>query len=344
MASKLRLPTFSTPVEDWIEHVHGYLATTTATSATKHSALVAALPTDVALQVSKALLTPTKDEEYDELRAELLKLYQRPDTEYIRNMQNLRLGDGQPSDLWRQMVRTTRRCRTTPPEYMLRELHLQKLPDEISLALTCAPADQTLEDYLRMADLACYRISNRRQPPTPSRCDNDAASSASSTWAASCNEVSASKQSVVPVRRYTSDFSVAPVRRCENSETSETRAPDSVPLTETAALSDQMHHLVAKVNRLLSDNSQALSPDTKCSENSGARARQNQITTENHALSDRVNHLSDQVERLLRGNSRASRPENRGNNSAVNGYCYYHNRFGDQAIRCREPCSYPGNE
>lgn len=53
----LHLPTFTSPIEDWLLHVEGVLITTDATEKQKHQALATALPTDVAMQVNKVILS-----------------------------------------------------------------------------------------------------------------------------------------------------------------------------------------------------------------------------------------------------------------------------------------------
>ncbi|KAK4884985.1 hypothetical protein RN001_001256 [Aquatica leii] len=72
-------------------------------------------------------------------------------------------------------------------------------------------------------------------------------------------------------------------------------------------------------------------------------------TTTIQALQAQVENLTKMVEQLCRGGERErsrydrwrsrsrSRSRKRQN---VQGYCFYHNRFGDKARRCEQPCTY----
>lgn len=256
---RLQLPTFSTPVEDWLVHVHGYLSGTQATSKQKHSALVGALPTDIALQVSNTITSPTADEEYSGLRKALLEIYKQPDSEYLRQLNNLALGVTKPSELWRSMQRLNNRCTTPIPEALLKEIHLQKLPQELAVALAVAPATQTITTYLQTADLAYYRLSLRAKGPSTTIRNTGGDPPGSSAWIP-INQVSVPE---CPARMYSDSVPSEVQISNDGDHITSVSAPNRSSVyssrktndqTEINALSNQVKQLTDKLNKLLSVN------------------------------------------------------------------------------------------
>ncbi|KAG0718661.1 Transposon TX1 uncharacterized protein [Chionoecetes opilio] len=126
----LQLPSFNHNVQDWLLHVQGYLANTSANDQQKFNTVVCALPTEVATLVQSTITSPPDSNKFADLKSALLDVYRRPDHHHLQELQTITLGDMRPSILWQQMQLINIRCNTSLPTAVLRSMFLQKLPWE----------------------------------------------------------------------------------------------------------------------------------------------------------------------------------------------------------------------
>ncbi|KAG7177103.1 hypothetical protein Hamer_G000332 [Homarus americanus] len=61
---RISIPTFNHNVEDWLSHVERSLIGSTATDLQKYTALICALPTDVATQVLEVISNPPAQDKF----------------------------------------------------------------------------------------------------------------------------------------------------------------------------------------------------------------------------------------------------------------------------------------
>ncbi|MPC53589.1 hypothetical protein E2C01_047489 [Portunus trituberculatus] len=117
-AEHLRLPSFHHNVQDWLSHVKAYLASTTASDQQKFSAVVGALPTEVASLVQDAITSPPSFDKFAALKKVLIGVYRQPD-HHLEELQSITLGDMRPSVLWQQMQLINVCCNTPLPKAVL---------------------------------------------------------------------------------------------------------------------------------------------------------------------------------------------------------------------------------
>lgn len=102
----------------------------------KYVALVCTLPTEVATQVSSVITNSPSDNKFAALRSGLQTRYQRSHDNLLQDLASVSLGDSTPARLWEELQRLNDRCPEKLPNDILRQLHRQKLPSEVHLALS----------------------------------------------------------------------------------------------------------------------------------------------------------------------------------------------------------------
>ncbi|KAG0697250.1 hypothetical protein GWK47_026367 [Chionoecetes opilio] len=71
---RLQLPSFNHNVQDWLLHVQGYLANTSANDQQKFNAVVCALPTEVATLVQSAITSPPDSNKFADLKCSVRRV------------------------------------------------------------------------------------------------------------------------------------------------------------------------------------------------------------------------------------------------------------------------------
>ncbi|KAG0727784.1 hypothetical protein GWK47_033906 [Chionoecetes opilio] len=89
---RLQLPSFHHNVQDWLLHVQGYLANTSANDQQKFNAVVCALPTEVATLLQSIITSPPDSSRFAALKSALLDVYRRPDHHHLQEMQTITWG------------------------------------------------------------------------------------------------------------------------------------------------------------------------------------------------------------------------------------------------------------
>ncbi|KAG0727287.1 hypothetical protein GWK47_034967 [Chionoecetes opilio] len=155
---RLKLPSFHHNVQDWLLHVQGYLANTSANDQQKFNAVVCALPTEVATLIQSTLTSPPDSSRFAALKSALLDVYRRPDQHHLQELYTMTLGDMRPSILWQLMQLIDIRCNMSLPTAVLRSMYIQKLPWEGATDLTYTLTSRIV--YL-------YGLQELRTSPTP---------------------------------------------------------------------------------------------------------------------------------------------------------------------------------
>ncbi|KAG0712247.1 hypothetical protein GWK47_018907 [Chionoecetes opilio] len=155
---RLQLPSFHHNVQDWLLHVQGYLANTSANDQQIFNAVVCVLPTEVAALVQSTITSPPDSNRFAALKSALLDVYRRPDHHHLQELQTITLGYRRPSIMWQQMQLINIRCNTSLPTAVLRSMFLQKLPWEEATDLTHALASRLSHPY---------GLQELRTSPTP---------------------------------------------------------------------------------------------------------------------------------------------------------------------------------
>ncbi|KAM7289137.1 uncharacterized protein ISCGN_029270 [Ixodes scapularis] len=137
----LRLPRFWTADPQlWFAQVESQFTTSHITSqAQRFHHVVAALPPETAVDIRDIILEPPTTNPYDTLKAELIK---RTSASEHRRLQQLltseELGDRTPSQLLRRLQQLLGERAATFDPALLRELFLQRLPNNLRMVLTSA--------------------------------------------------------------------------------------------------------------------------------------------------------------------------------------------------------------
>ncbi|CAN7978078.1 unnamed protein product [Ixodes persulcatus] len=137
----LRLPEFWTADPQlWFTQVESQFTTSHITSqAQRLHHVVAALPPETAADIRDIILEPPTTNPYDTLKAELIK---RTSASEHRGLQQLltseELGDRTPSQLLRRLQQLLGERAATFDPALLRELFLQRLPNNVRMVLTSA--------------------------------------------------------------------------------------------------------------------------------------------------------------------------------------------------------------
>ncbi|KAG0724090.1 hypothetical protein GWK47_041389 [Chionoecetes opilio] len=161
---RLQLPSFHHNVQDWLLHVQGYLANTSANDQQKFNAVVCALPTEVATLVQSTITSLPDSNRFAALKSALLNVYRIPDHHHLQELQTITLGDMRPSIMWQQMQLINIRCNTSLPTAVLRSMFLQKLPWETLRRINRS----VLQDYLELK-LHALRFAKSCNDWTPLR-------------------------------------------------------------------------------------------------------------------------------------------------------------------------------
>lgn len=151
----LKLPEFwPADSELWFLHIEAQFRRHRIASQTaKYDYVVSALsPTTTAL-IRDVLLTPPPDNPYDILKRELLR--RTTDSESRRIQQLLsseELGDRKPTELLRRMTLLLGGNSSSTDSKIVRELFLQRLPNQVRMILCASPAATSIEDLATTAD------------------------------------------------------------------------------------------------------------------------------------------------------------------------------------------------
>ena len=154
-AVSVKIPPFwPTDPEVWFAQVEAQFSTRNITSQrTRFDHVIAALAPEIATEIRDLLLSPPDDNPYYVLRTELIK--RTAASEQWRLQQLLtseELGDKKPSQLLRRMQQLLGDSTgPNPDNRFLRELFLQRLPNNVRMVLASA-GDMSLEDLAQLAD------------------------------------------------------------------------------------------------------------------------------------------------------------------------------------------------
>ncbi|KAG0424809.1 hypothetical protein HPB47_027984 [Ixodes persulcatus] len=189
----LRFPKFWTADPQlWFAQVESQFTTSHITSqAQRFHHVVAALPPETAVDFRDIILEPPTTNPYNTLKAELIK---RTSASEHRRLQQLltseELGDRTPSQLLRRLQQLLGERAATFDPALLRELFLQRLPNNVRIVLTSAsglalslhrkslllrPCNHICSVHrqtsllLKQRRVLFARISNKRSRPSPSK-------------------------------------------------------------------------------------------------------------------------------------------------------------------------------
>ena len=196
--------------EVWFAQVEAQFATRgISVEKTKFDYIVASLSPAIATEVRDLILTPPRETPYTTLKAELTK---RTADSAQRKLQQLltevELGDRKPTQLLRRM-RQLGGDRTE--DSFLRELFLQRLPNNVRMVLASSGADISLNSLANIADriveVSAPSIAAVQGPTTP------ALSTEMDSLRADMRRLQESVRSLSHQSRAPRRFSPSPVRR-----------------------------------------------------------------------------------------------------------------------------------
>ena len=156
-AVSVKLPPFwPTDPEVWFLQVEAQFSTRNITSQkTRFDHVISSLSPEIATEVRDILLKPPGEQPYDVLKTELIK---RTAASEQRKLQQLiggeELGDRKPTQLLRRMQQLMGDKLGSTPETtsFLRELFLQRLPNNVRMVLASADSSTELSKLAEMAD------------------------------------------------------------------------------------------------------------------------------------------------------------------------------------------------
>lgn len=137
----------------WFVQVESEFAIRRVTSQeTKYAYVVSALPPETALEVRDILLkSPKGDTPYDTLKAELIKRTSASEQRRLHQLLTAEeLGDRTPSQLLRRMRQLL--GDNTMEDNLLKQLFLQRLPNNVQLILAPTSGKSTVEELASVAD------------------------------------------------------------------------------------------------------------------------------------------------------------------------------------------------
>ncbi|KAM7285301.1 uncharacterized protein ISCGN_032253 [Ixodes scapularis] len=137
----LRLPQFWTADPQlWFAQVESQFTTSHITSqAQRFHHVVAALPPETAVDIRDIILEPPTTNPYDTLKAELIKRTSASEHQRLQQLlTSEELGDRTPSQLLRRLQQLLGERAATFDPALLRELFLQRLPNNVRMVLTSA--------------------------------------------------------------------------------------------------------------------------------------------------------------------------------------------------------------
>lgn len=162
-AVRLKLPPFWTKnAKVWFAQVEAQFQLHRITSqATKYLHVVSSLPAEVADELEDILAAAPTSNQYDNLKAAILTRKTASERSRLQHLLNMEeLGDQRPSQLLRRMRQLLGDATSDADTSLLRELFLQRLPNNMVVVLAAAE-DMPLE---RLADLA-DRVAEYSTPP-----------------------------------------------------------------------------------------------------------------------------------------------------------------------------------
>ncbi|CAN8013923.1 unnamed protein product, partial [Ixodes persulcatus] len=136
----LRLPKFWTADPQlWFAQVESQFTTSHIPSqAQRFHHVVAALPPETAVDIRDIILEPPTTNPYDTLKAELIKRTSASEHRRLQHLLTSELGDRTQSQLLRRLQQLLGERAATFDPALLRELFLQRLPNNVRMVLTSA--------------------------------------------------------------------------------------------------------------------------------------------------------------------------------------------------------------
>ena len=152
-ARGVRLPAYSSNIEDWLLHDAFLALLDRVTDKQKYGALIGALPTSIIPTVQHVLAKPPATGKYDALVTALKKRYIREDDKSnFQSILYITLGNLQPSELLQEMQRLNHHRTGKLPNSFIRSLHLSKLPASMQPLRDAVGSDKSDYDYSVLAD------------------------------------------------------------------------------------------------------------------------------------------------------------------------------------------------
>jgi len=175
-AVSLKLPPYwpNDPIV-WFAQVEAQFLTRNITSqATQFAYVIASLPPEIAQEIRDILISPPPESPYDVLKATLIRRTSASEQKRLHQLLiSEELGDRQPSQLLRKMRQLL--GDKILEDGILRQLFLQRLPQNVQLILASTPNTMSLEELSLLADRilevaspppSVAALSNRLPPPT----------------------------------------------------------------------------------------------------------------------------------------------------------------------------------
>ena len=137
-----------------------FLTRNITSQSTQFAYVIASLPPEIAQEIRDLLISPPTENPYDVLKATLIRRTSASEQKRLHQLLIAEeLGDRQPSQLLRKMRQLL--GDTVLEDGILRQLFLQRLPQNIQLILASTPSTMSLEELSLLAD----RILEVASPP-----------------------------------------------------------------------------------------------------------------------------------------------------------------------------------